>query len=143
MVEHQAEVVRWLTRRCHNLQREVLRLSLARETCGHLACLLILITLAQTRPLPEGLSALWLSMQSRCREEEGSGGSRGAAREDLEHRLAARERECAAPSCPVAQSQDVCHSWRLREQVCKQVARPGCRERRSTSASACRLAVFG
>ena len=38
MVEHQAEVVRWLTRRCHNLQREVLRLSLARETCAPSIC---------------------------------------------------------------------------------------------------------
>lgn len=44
---------------------------------------------------------------SRSREEEGSGGGSGAAREDLEHRLAARERECAAPpelaaSCAIA-----------------------------------------
>lgn len=31
MVEQQAEAMRWLSKRCHTLQREVLRLSIARD----------------------------------------------------------------------------------------------------------------
>lgn len=31
VVEQQAEAMRWLSKRCHNLQREVLRLSIARD----------------------------------------------------------------------------------------------------------------
>ena len=31
VVEHQAEAMRWLSRRCHDLQLEVLRLTVARE----------------------------------------------------------------------------------------------------------------
>ena len=31
VVEQQAEAMRWLSRRCHNLQLEVLRLTVARE----------------------------------------------------------------------------------------------------------------
>jgi len=31
VVERQAEAMRWLSRRCHNLQLEVLRLTVARE----------------------------------------------------------------------------------------------------------------
>ncbi|EIE24608.1 hypothetical protein COCSUDRAFT_62040 [Coccomyxa subellipsoidea C-169] len=61
VVEHQAEAMRWLSKRCQNLQREVLRLSIARD-----------------------------------REEEGVSAGVDVCRTDLEHRLAARERELRA-----------------------------------------------
>ncbi|CAL8467623.1 g7161 [Coccomyxa elongata] len=61
VVEQQAEAMRWLSKRCHNLQREVLRLSIARD-----------------------------------REEEGVSAGVDVCRTDLEHRLAARERELRA-----------------------------------------------
>lgn len=34
VVEQQAEAMRWLSRRCHNLQLEVLRMTVARERCS-------------------------------------------------------------------------------------------------------------
>ena len=80
-----------------------------RPTCMHaLFCLHAGLQTAASWP---GCNALLLVCVEvglpRSREEEGSGGGSGAAREDLEHRLAARERECAAPpelgtSCAVA-----------------------------------------
>ncbi len=35
--EQQAEMLSWLTKRCHNLQREILRLTTAQDWCGALA----------------------------------------------------------------------------------------------------------